>query len=86
MLFRSLRASAVAVLALALLLSSGERAVFAQAAGDAATIRAGHAAEDLGRLLDLARERGHDIVVRVEAPSSAAAAPAGASRGARIEA
>src|SRR5271170_8218229 len=40
-----------------------------------AAIRADHQAEDLGRLLDLARQRGEEIVVRIEPPATAGGAP-----------
>jgi small-conductance mechanosensitive channel len=70
------------VLGLALALF-GAPAARAQSAGGAPAVRADHQAEDLGRLLDLARERGQEVVIRLE-PSAGAAAKA--PRAARLEA
>src|ERR1700722_19334801 len=68
--FRSLALSlAVLVLGLA---GSAARAADATAS---TAIRADHQAEDLGRLLDLARERGEEIVVRIEPPATPGGAP-----------
>ena len=62
------------------ILSSGPSALaqaVAQSPSDAtASIRPDHQAEDLERLLDIARDRGQTIVVRLE-PASAATATAG---------
>jgi small-conductance mechanosensitive channel len=63
-------------LPLAVLLSA-LAASAARAADPAAapTIRADHQAEDLGHLLDVARERGEAVVVRIEPPASPGEAP-----------
>jgi small-conductance mechanosensitive channel len=50
-------------------------AALADDAAAPTAIRADHQAEDIGRLLDLARDRGQEIVVRVEPPVT----PGGAS-------
>ncbi len=75
---------ALACAAAVLLLAAGpsDRAALAQAAaqnptGAGAPIRADHQVEDLRRLLDLARERGQDIVVRLEPASAGAESAAG---------
>jgi small-conductance mechanosensitive channel len=68
--FRSLALS-LAVLVLGL---AGSAARAADATTPTA-IRADHQAEDLGRLLDLARERGEEIVVRIEPPATPGGAP-----------
>jgi small-conductance mechanosensitive channel len=46
--------------------------------GTAAAIRPDHQAQDLGKLLDLARERGQEVVVRIQ-PAAAGAAAASAA-------
>jgi small-conductance mechanosensitive channel len=51
----------------------------AQAAGTAPAVRPDHQAEDLGRLIDLARERGEEIVIRVEPAAHGAGPPTAAT-------
>jgi len=54
------------LVALTLVLLTGLSAARAADPASGPVIRADHQAEDLGRLLDLARERGQEIVVRIE--------------------
>ena len=66
------RPSRLLLAALTVLLIAGGSMPFARAADTTApVIRPDHQAEDLGRLLDVARERGEEIVVHIE-PSGAA--------------
>jgi moderate conductance mechanosensitive channel len=86
MIARLRHAMACAIAALMLAALPSGRAPLAQSAapnpGDAtAAIRANHQVEDLSRLLDLAREHGQNVVVRLE-PASVGAATAG---GAQLE-
>src|SRR5580692_3310058 len=61
-------------LAVFVVILAGSAARAADAAAPTA-IRADHQAEDLGRLLDLAREPGQEIVVRIEPPATPGGAP-----------
>lgn len=86
MIFRLRYALACAVAALLLAVPPSDRTALAQGAvqrpGDAAvSIRADHQVEDLRRLLDLARERGQDIVIRLEPATAGAGSGGGAELG-----
>jgi moderate conductance mechanosensitive channel len=78
-----LRCAFVCVIAALLALSLSKRVALAQGAvqspSNTAPIRADHQTDDLRQLLDLARERGQDIVVRLE-PAPAGVVTAGGTQ------